>query len=142
MPMELRILIIEDNPQSRALMEYLVRAFGHTPITAKDGVEGLEVAMREVPDLVVCDIDLPRKNGYEIADALRADSSLQFIPRIAVTALAMVGDRERILSSGFDGYIAKPIEPETFVQEVVSFKAVARARAGTIRKQRLDCSVT
>lgn len=119
MAMSLRILVIEDNPQSRELMAYLIRAFGHTALTAKDGVEGLEIAGREVPDIIICDIDLPRKNGYEVADALRADHALQPIPRIAVTALAMVGDRERILSAGFDGYIAKPIEPETFVPEVV-----------------------
>ena len=119
----MRILVIEDNLQSRNLIAYLLNAFGHVPLLAADGVEGVESAIRERPDLIVCDIDLPKMNGYEVASALQSDASVSWIPRVAVTALAMVGDRDRILAAGFDGYIAKPLEPETFVSELESFVA-------------------
>jgi CheY-like chemotaxis protein len=124
--MQLRILVIEDNAQSRELMSYLLKAFGHVPLTANDGVEGLEIAAREQPDLVICDIDLPRMNGCQVARALQDDDTLNPIPRVAVTALAMMGDRDTILASGFDGYIAKPLEPETFVQQIEEFVAGRR----------------
>ena len=119
--MQLRILVIEDNLESRELINYLLKAFGHLPISASDGMEGLELAAREHPDLVLCDIDLPRLNGCEVARELSADPVLRRIPRVAVTALAMVGDRDKILAAGFDGYIAKPLDAETFVPEVIKF---------------------
>jgi two-component system cell cycle response regulator len=116
-----RILVIEDNPTSLELMSYLLQAYGHTVSTACDGVEGLEAARREAPDLIICDIQLPRMDGQQVARQLSGDPELGSIPRVAVTALAMVGDRDRVLASGFAGYIPKPIHPETFVQQVESF---------------------
>ena len=79
---------------------------------------------RERPDLVVCDLDLPRLDGYSLAARARADSMLKAIPMVAVTAMAIVGDRERALLAGFDGYITKPIDPETFVAELEHFLSV------------------
>jgi CheY-like chemotaxis protein len=73
------------------------------------------------PELIICDIQLPKMDGYEVVRRLKADPKTRSIPIIAVTALAMVGDRDRIIAAGFDGYLAKPIDPETFVQEVVAF---------------------
>jgi two-component system cell cycle response regulator len=119
--MPTRILIIEDNPTNLDLMTYLLAAFGHTPLTAQDGEEGLEVARREVPDLIICDVQLPIMDGYEVAHWLKSHPQLHVIPLVAVTALAMVGDRDKMLTAGFDGYIAKPISPETFVGEVEKF---------------------
>lgn len=119
--MAARILIIEDNAANLDLMTYLLAAFGHTPVTAQDGEEGLEVACREVPDLIICDVQLPKMDGYEVARWLKSHPSLRTIPLVAVTALAMVGDRDKMLAAGFDGYIAKPISPETFVGEVEGF---------------------
>src|SRR5262249_42974289 len=113
-----RVLVIEDNRPSLELMSYLLHAFGHTPMEARDGVAGLEAMRRERPDLVVCDIDLPKLDGYSLAGRAKADPELRDIPLVAVTALAMVGDRDRALRAGFDGYMGKPIEPETFVQEL------------------------
>jgi len=110
-----RILIVEDNPDNLELMTYLLGAFGHTTFTAEDGLQGLDTATREQPDLIICDIHLPHVDGYEVARRLKNDDRLRSIPLVAVTALAMVGDRDRVLAAGFDGYVTKPITPELFV---------------------------
>lgn len=120
------ILVIEDNATNLELMTYLLRAFGHRTLTAGDGAEGLETARRELPNLIVCDVHLPSLDGYEVARRLAADEALCGIPLVAVTALAMLGDREKLLAAGFDGYISKPIDPETFVTQVESFLAAKR----------------
>ena len=119
--MSARILIIEDNPTNMELMVYLLRAFGYTPLQAHDGEEGVAVAGRELPDLIICDVHLPKLDGYGVVAALKADTALAHIPALAVTALAMVGDRERLLAAGFDGYIGKPIEPDSFVTQIEAF---------------------
>src|SRR5262245_54688307 len=105
--MPARILIIEDNPTNLDLMTYLLTAFGHTALTAADGEEGLEAVRREVPDLIICDVQLPQMDGYEVARWLKSHPQFRAIPLVAVTALAMVGDRDKMLAAGFDGYIAK-----------------------------------
>lgn len=119
--MPARILIIEDNRANMELMAYLLQAFGHTVLMAWDGEDGLEAARRERPDLIVCDIHLPKRDGLDVAATLKKEPTLAGIPLVAVTALAMVGDRDKILSAGFEGYISKPIQPETFVADVDSF---------------------
>jgi CheY-like chemotaxis protein len=116
--MAARVLLIEDNRPSLELMSYLLHAFGHTPLEAYNGIDGLEAIRRERPDLVICDIDLPKLDGYALAGRAKADPAIRDIPLVAVTALAMVGDRDRAIRAGFDGYLAKPIEPETFIQEI------------------------
>lgn len=119
--MGVQILVIEDNAANLELMTYLLRAFGHEALVAHDGEAGLETIRRERPDLVICDLQLPKIVGYDLAKQVKADPSLQGIPLIAVTAYAMVGDREKALAAGFDGYIPKPIAPETFVAQVEAF---------------------
>ncbi len=116
-----RILVIEDNPANLELMTYLLKAFGYQTREACDGEEGLARLGEEVPDLIVCDIQLPGIDGYELARQLKGDPVLRSIPLVAVSALAMVGDRDKILAAGFDGYIAKPITPQTFVAQVAVF---------------------
>ncbi len=119
-----RLLVIEDNRDNIELMAYLIRAYGHDPLLAEDGTAGLKLARDIAPDLILLDIQLPGMDGYETLNALRAQSSLGETPIVAVTASAMVGDRERILAAGFDGYIPKPIAPESFVAEVERFLPV------------------
>ena len=119
--MGMRILLVEDNPDNLELMTYLLAARGHTLLTADDGEEGLEAAQRLAPDLIVCDIQLPRMSGLEVALRLKSDPTLAATPLVAVTAFAMVGDRDRMLAAGFDGYVAKPIDPETFAERVEAF---------------------
>lgn len=119
--MPARILVVEDNADNLKLMTYLLRAFGHEVMTAGDGVEALDIARREALDLIVCDIQLPRLDGYGVAGQVKAHPALKGIPLVAVTALAMVGDRDKVLAAGFDGYIPKPIVPRTFIQQVEAF---------------------
>lgn len=109
-----RLLVIEDNPESLDLMMYLLQAFGYAAFAAEDGESGLEAAAELRPDLIICDIHLPRMDGFGVVQRLKADPDLQMTPVLAVTALAMVGDRDRVLAGGFDGYISKPIDPLTF----------------------------
>jgi two-component system, cell cycle response regulator len=123
-----RILVIEDSPENLELMSYLLQAFGHVALRAADGEQGLEIARREMPDLIVCDIHLPKVDGYEVARQLKRCPVQCSIPLIAVTALAMVGDRDKVLAAGFDGYIAKPIVPKRFVEQV---EAYLRGRAAS-----------
>jgi two-component system, cell cycle response regulator len=116
-----RVLVIEDNPANLDLMIYLLSAFGHTPIGAQDGEEGWDAAQREAPDIVVCDVQLPKLDGFEIARLIKSHPTLRATPLLAVTALAMVGDHDRMLAAGFDGYISKPIAPETFVAQIEAY---------------------
>lgn len=97
---------------------YLLTAFGHQPLEAKDGLEGLSVMRKERPDLVLVDIHMPVMDGYEFARQVRADADFHAIPLVAVTALAMTGDRERILAHQFDGYISKPVAPEALLAQI------------------------
>lgn len=116
-----RVLLIEDNPTNLDLMTYLLQAFGYTVLSAGDGERGLEIASREPLDFILCDMQLPGIDGAEVSKRLQLNPRLCALPRIAVTAMAMVGDRERVLAAGFSGYIAKPIEPETFVSQIEAF---------------------
>ena len=128
-----RILVVEDNKNSNDLMCYLLRSFGHTVLSASDGREGLDVAARERPDVIVMDLQMQRMGGFEAAAVLAADPDLLAIPRVAVTAYAMLGDRERVLAEGFDGYIAKPIDPERFVEQIEVFVPEPLRSAGRAR---------
>ena len=116
-----RILVIEDNPANMELARYVLEAFGYTVSAAVNGEIGLELAGAEPPDLVICDLQLPGIDGIEVAKRLKAQPALARVPLIAVTAYAMVGDRERVLAAGFDGYISKPIDPQTFVPQIAAF---------------------
>jgi two-component system cell cycle response regulator len=107
----------------------LLEAFGHEVKQAMEGAEGIEMARREKPELILLDIHMPKMDGYEVARRLGADPECRKTPVIAVTALAMVGDREKLLASGFNGYISKPIDPETFTTKVQSFLAPASSVA-------------
>jgi len=89
-----------------------------TVIEAADGQSGIERARRQALDLVLMDISLPGLDGYEALDAIRKEEALRHVPVIAVTAHAMKGSREEILARGFDGYISKPIDRETFERTV------------------------
>ena len=110
--MTARILVVDDNRPNRELMLYLLRAFGYDAEGAGDGLSGIDAARRGSFDLVLLDIVMPGIDGYEFARRCRSDRRLAATPLVAVTALAMAGDRERILAAGIDGYIPKPIEPE------------------------------
>lgn len=114
------VLIIEDNEQNLYLETFILEKHGHTVTAAQDGRQGIRLAEELRPDLILLDIQLPVMDGYSVADALRSSSLLAQTPIVAVTSYAMVGDRERILAAGCNGYIEKPINPETFLDEVMA----------------------
>lgn len=131
--MPARILLIEDDQVSMDLMTYLLTAYGHSVLQAINGREGVERARAERPDLILCDNQMPVLGGAGVAQILKGDAATRDIPLVSVTASAMTGDRAKILAAGFDGYLAKPITPETFVAEVDAFLAPDR-RAGSCRQ--------
>jgi CheY-like chemotaxis protein len=119
--MKSKILLIEDNAQNRYLATFLLEQGGHEVLQAETGPEGLEIAAEVLPDLILLDIQLPRMDGHAVARELKNDDRLKSIPIVAVTSYAMPGDREKCLAAGAEGYIEKPIDPESFVAEVEQF---------------------
>ncbi|MBI5017516.1 MAG: response regulator [Deltaproteobacteria bacterium] len=119
--MRATILIIEDNEQNRYLATFLLEKHGFRVVEAVDGPSGLVLASDRPPDLVLLDIQLPQMDGYEVARRLRAQPVLRAVPIVAVTSYAMPGDREKALAAGCDGYVEKPINPDTFVAQVAAF---------------------
>ncbi len=119
--MSARILMIEDNEQNRYLATFLLKQHGYEIVSAFDGPSGIDMAREMLPDLILLDIQLPGMDGYAVASALRDIGALDNTPIVAVTSYAMVGDREKALGAGCNGYIEKPINPDTFVSEISQF---------------------
>lgn len=115
------ILVIEDDDASRMLVTYLLEAAGHRVLAVENGARGLSLALAEAPDLILCDLQMPVMNGYDVARALRSSPQWRVVPLVAVTAFSMPGDREKALEVGFDDHLSKPITPETFVQQIETF---------------------
>ncbi len=124
--MKKKILLVEDNEQNRYLATFLLEQKGYDVVHAADGLRGLDMAASEQPDLILLDIQLPGLDGHAVARALKSDGTLSAIPVVAVTSYAMQGDRELVFAAGAEGYIEKPINPETFVTEVEQFFLPAR----------------
>lgn len=114
------ILVIEDNEDNIRLVDYVLRAHGYEPRLASSGADGVRLALERTPDLILLDIRMPRMDGYEVVAQLK-QAGLAGARIVALTASAMVGDREKIAAAGFEGYIQKPIDPETFVAQVEQF---------------------
>lgn len=128
--MSRNVLLIEDNEQNRYLATFLLEGRGYRVTPAESGPRGIALACTETPDLILIDIQLPIMDGYAVARALRNIESLNATPIVAVTSFAMVGDREKALAAGCNGYLEKPIEPETFVTELEAFLAVSLSPGG------------
>ena len=107
--MKEKILLVEDNPQNMRLFEMTLRPKGYRLLTATDGEEALDMAIREKPDLIIMDIYLPKVSGLEVTKRLRQMPAFNHVPIIAVTAHAMKGDKEKIIEAGCDAYLPKPI---------------------------------
>ena len=119
--MKKKILVIEDNDQNLYLITFILEKNGFAVVAARNGQEGIEMACNEIPDLILLDIQLPLMDGYEVARRLRQIKETESVPIIAVTSYAMVGDREKALRAGCTGYIEKPINPETFMDEIKKY---------------------
>jgi CheY-like chemotaxis protein len=122
-----RILVIDDHTANLELAVQILQWHGFSTLAARDGEEGLEKARTELPDLIVCDIKMPRMDGYEVAHELKSEPSTKDIPLLAMTGIAsleqcgeIVLAGEKLLSSGFDGYIPKPIDPARFIKYISS----------------------
>ena len=114
------ILVIEDNPSNMTLAKFLLESGGHSVICATNAETGLKMARSERPDLILMDIQLPGMDGLEATAQLKGDEATRAIPVIALTALAMKGDKERILAAGCDGYIAKPLRYQEFLATIAA----------------------
>jgi len=107
--MKEKILIVEDNPVHTRVIEMTLRGKNYTLLKATNGEEALDIAKRERPDLILMDLNLPQMTGFEVAKKLRDNPAFSRTPIIALTAYAMRGDRERVIESGCDAYLSKPI---------------------------------
>lgn len=116
-----KILVIEDNEQNRYLVSFILQKNEYRVITTRDGLEGMNKAKSEKPDLILVDIRLPGMDGYEVTRQLRGLPEFKDVPIIALTAYAMKRDKEKALEAGCDAYIAKPIIPEEFIKVVNSY---------------------
>lgn len=113
-----KILIADDKATSRELLRTVLERQGYAITEAADGEEALQKALAELPDLILLDLQMPRRSGYEVLSELRKDPRHAELPVIAITASAMQGDREKALAAGFTGYMAKPVPLVHLRQEV------------------------
>lgn len=116
-----RILIVEDDLLNMKLFGDVLQANGFAVLEAISGVEGLAMAQKERPDLILMDIQLPGMDGLTIVDSLKKDGKTRDIPVLAVTGYAIEGDKERILAGGFDDYFSKPVNIDDLLERIRQF---------------------
>jgi CheY-like chemotaxis protein len=116
-----KILVVEDNEQNQYLMQYMLEKNGYKVVMAISGGEAVVLALQEKPDLILMDIQLPDMDGLEVTRRIRASEAEGKIPIVAVTSFAMTGDRGNALAAGCNGYIEKPINPDTFLDEISKY---------------------
>jgi two-component system, cell cycle response regulator DivK len=116
-----KVLVIEDNATNLYLIRFMLKKSGYMVIGAREGIMGVEMAIKEKPDLVIMDIQLPDIDGLEATRRIRASETDNKMPIVALTSYAMVGDREKSLDAGCTDYIEKPINPETFISKIEKY---------------------
>ena len=116
----MKILLVEDNELNRDMLSRRLKRKGFTVLSAKNGQEGIDVAISENPDIILMDLSLPVVDGWTAAGKLKADTATKSIPIIALTAHAMKGDREKALDAGCDEYDTKPIDFERLLNKINS----------------------
>jgi two-component system cell cycle response regulator DivK len=119
--MSKRILVVEDQEDNRRIMRDLLTASGYELVEANDGEEGLALAEREIPDLILMDIQLPGLDGYEVTRRIKANAALSHIPIIAVTSYALSGDDQKAFAAGCNGYVTKPFSPRQLLAKIREF---------------------
>ena len=115
------VLLVEDNEDNLVVYRTILEHVGYIVIEARDGEEGVNRARSEMPDIILMDISIPKMDGWEATERLKADDETRPIPIIALTAHALEEDRAKAMRAGCDGYLAKPVEPRRVVQEVEKF---------------------
>jgi CheY-like chemotaxis protein len=113
-----KVLVAEDNPINRELLRELLENRGYAVVEACDGQEALRMVDETQPDILLLDISMPVLGGYAVARRIRENPALAPLPLLAITAYAMPGDREKILHSGFDGYLSKPVNARALADEL------------------------
>jgi len=124
-----KILVADDEPTLLRLMEFVLAKQGHTLLTATNGEEALVQARRERPDLIVLDIMMPRMDGYQVAEAIRADDDLKSTPIIMLSAKAQDEDIARGIEAGVDDYVTKPFSPDELTALVTTYLERSASRA-------------
>jgi len=124
----MKVLVIEDHPVNMKLASDMLTTTGYTVLQASDAETGIRMARQAAPRLILMDIQLPGMDGLTATRVLKNDDNTKDIPVIALTAFAMKGDEERILSAGCDAYIAKPIRYKAFLETVASFMKADKAQ--------------
>ena len=119
--MSKRILVVEDSEDNRQIIRDLLSSVGYELIEAADGAEGVALAQKERPDLILMDIQLPEMDGYEATRRIRAIPELARVPIVAVTSYALSGDEAKMREAGCDGYVAKPFSPRQLLAKVREF---------------------
>jgi len=113
-----KVLVIEDNDNNMKLITFILEKNGYSTIRAEDGRTGIELALREKPDFILLDIQLPDMDGLKVLKAIRKSQINSGIPVIAITSYAMSGDRERLMEAGCNGYLEKPIDPAAVMDQI------------------------
>ena len=116
-----RILIVEDKETGRELLRTVLEKEGYAVMEARDGAEALEKAHLDPPDLILLDVNLPSRDGYQVLQDLRGKQQLVNVPVLAITANAMRGDREKALAAGFNSYLSKPVSLTMLREEISRF---------------------
>jgi two-component system cell cycle response regulator DivK len=125
--MSKRILVIEDQEDNRTILRDLLTMAGYELIEAADGEEGVALAAREKPDLILMDIQLPVIDGYEATRRIKANADLESTPIIAVTSYALSGDEAKARAAGCDGYVTKPFSPRELLAKVRQYLPVEKS---------------
>lgn len=133
-----RILIIEDNEKNLILLRDLLEYHGYTVITARNGEEGVRLAQERHPDLILMDLQMPVLDGYGALEALRGDPALREVKVVAVTALAMRGDKKMVLRAGFDGYLGKPIDVRQLPATIKSYLSGGKGKQKPEQREEND----
>lgn len=125
-----RILVADDDADNREIARHALERAGHDVVQARDGVEALEKAAEESPDVILLDLSMPRLNGWDAVKAMREDPRLADVPIVAFTAHALTGDDAKALGSGCDDYLMKPCSPREMVRKVEKWLLAAKGRRG------------
>lgn len=123
-----KILVVDDNDTNLYLIRFILQKGGHEVIEARDGLEGVKLALEEKPDLVIMDIQLPGIDGHEATRRIRGKENEEDLPIIALTSFAMPVDKEMALAAGCNSYLTKPIDVQTFIAEVDRYLAAMQNR--------------
>lgn len=113
-----KVLVIEDNRDNLRLITYVLRRSGYEVVAAETGEAGVDLALKDKYRFIIVDINLPGIDGFEVTKRIRNSASAAAVPIIAITSLAMLGDRERVLAAGCNGYFEKPIDPLTIMDSI------------------------